>query len=82
MGQGGDALDRTKGESRLPAVALRVAAAVVGAFFLFLVFGSLKNIWGENDSGTGAYVVYAGIYGVLGSLLLLFAIGVLPRRHP
>lgn len=73
-------MDGTKGKSVMPAVALRVAAAVVGGFFLLLAFGSLRNIFGENDSGTVAYVVYAVFYGVPGSLLLLFAVGVLPRR--
>jgi hypothetical protein len=52
----------------------RLVMGVIGLGLLYWAYKILGNIWGENDSGTLAYVIFAAIPGVPGALLLYLAI--------
>ena len=52
--------------------AVRLAALVPAVALLYWVGEILDNIWGYNDSGALAYLVFAAIPGVAGVLLLWF----------
>lgn len=69
------------GEGRnrwLDALAARTAATVVALPLLIWSVIILSNIWGYNDSGALAYIVFACVPGVPGLVLLLYA--ALPRH--
>ena len=67
---------------RPAAVALAVAralAAILGLALLFWAWVILDNIWTYNDSGTLVYIVFACVPGLLGVVLVAFAVRG-PRR--